>query len=101
MATALASLLAQKPVRDDTAMTGEITLSGLVLPVGGIKEKVLAARRAGLSRVILPKANAKDLRKLPEAVSEEMEFVFVEHFDEVAREAIPSLATTHYTEITV
>ncbi len=101
MATALTSLLTQKPVRDDTAMTGEITLSGLVLPVGGIKEKVLAAQRAGLKRVILPKANAKDLRKLPEAVSEDMEFVFVEHFDEVAREAISGLAASYYTEIPV
>ena len=99
MATALTSLLTQKPMRDDTAMTGEITLSGLVLPVGGIKEKVLAAQRAGLKRVILPKANAKDLRKLPEAVSQAMEFVFVEHFDEVARAAIPGLGDRYYTEI--
>ena len=99
MATALTSLLTQKPVRDDTAMTGEITLSGLVLPVGGIKEKVLAAQRAGLKRVILPKANAKDLRKLPEAVSEAMEFVFVERIDEVSREAIRSLRSTYFTEI--
>jgi ATP-dependent Lon protease len=101
MATALTSLLTQKPMRDDTAMTGEITLSGLVLPVGGIKEKVLAAQRAGLTRVILPKANAKDLRKLPAAVSEAMEFVFVERFDEVAREAIPNLSATYFTEIPV
>ncbi len=101
MATALTSLLTQKPVRDDTAMTGEITLSGLVLPVGGIVEKVLAARRAGLKRVILPKANAKDLRKLPEDVSQEIEFVFVEHFDEVARNAIPGLETMYLTEINV
>jgi ATP-dependent Lon protease len=72
-------------------MTGEITLAGLVLPVGGIKEKVLAARRAGLRRVILPKANAKDLRKLPEAVQQEIHFVLVERFVEVAREAIPAL----------
>jgi ATP-dependent Lon protease len=101
MATALTSLLTNKPVRDDTAMTGEITLSGLVLPVGGIKEKVLAARRAGLTRVILPKANAKDLRKLPAEVSEEMEFVFVECFNEVIDDAIPQLELTFYSEIAV
>ncbi len=101
MATALTSLLAKKPVRDDTAMTGEITLSGLVLPVGGIKEKVLAARRAGLTRVILPKANAKDLRKLPEAVREDMAFIFVEHFMEVIHDAIPALELAYYTEIAV
>ncbi|MDH3601400.1 MAG: endopeptidase La [Candidatus Tectomicrobia bacterium] len=101
MATALTSLLTNKPVRDDTAMTGEITLSGLVLPVGGVKEKVLAARRAGLTRVILPKANAKDLRKLPAEVSEEMEFVFVERFNEVIDDAIPQLELTFYSEIAV
>ena len=101
MATALTSLLTRKPVRADTAMTGEITLSGLVLPVGGVKEKILAARRAGLKRVILPKANAKDLRKLPDAVYEEMEFVFVEHFTEVIQEAIPALDMTYYTEIVI
>ncbi len=101
MATALTSLLTRKPVRADTAMTGEITLSGLVLPVGGVKEKVLAARRAGLKRVILPKANAKDLRKLPDAVYEEMELVFVEHFTEVIQEAIPALDMTYYTEIVI
>ena len=101
MVTALTSLLTHQPVRSDTAMTGEITLSGLVLPVGGIKEKVLAARRAGLQRVILPKANAKDLQKLPEAVEEEMTFIFVERFTEVIHAAIPALDVTHYTEITV
>src|SRR5262249_9390884 len=88
LATALASLLMRKPVRSDTAMTGEITLAGLVLPVGGIKEKVLAARRAGLRRVILPKANAKDLRKLPDAVRHEMTFILVERFVEVIQNAI-------------
>ena len=75
MVTALASLYTGLPVRSDTAMTGEITLTGLVLPVGGIKEKVLAARRAGIRRVILPKDNEKDLRELPEDVRREMEFV--------------------------
>jgi ATP-dependent Lon protease len=101
MATALTSLLTNQPVRSDTAMTGEITLSGLVLPVGGIKEKVLAARRAGLRRVILPKANAKDLRKLPEAVRNEMALVLVERFVEVIRDAIPALELEYCTEITV
>lgn len=91
MATALTSLLAHKPARSDTAMTGEITLAGLVLPVGGIKEKVLAARRAGLRRVILPKANAKDLRKLPDAVRDEIEFVLVDSFVDVVHDAIPDL----------
>jgi ATP-dependent Lon protease len=91
MATAITSLLTHKPVRADTAMTGELTLAGLVLPVGGIKEKVLAARRAGLQRVILPKANAKDLRKLPDAVRDEMTFILVERFAEVIRNAIPDL----------
>jgi ATP-dependent Lon protease len=83
MATALASLYLNNAVRHDTAMTGEISLSGLVLPVGGIKEKMLAARRAGIRRVILPKANEKDLRDVPEEVRSEMTFVLVETIDEV------------------
>ncbi len=91
VAAALTSLLTHTPVRSDTAMTGEITLAGLVLPVGGVKEKVLAARRAGFLRVILPKANAKDLRKLPDAVREEMDFLLAEQFDDVIRNAIPDL----------
>ena len=91
VAATLTSLLTHTPVRSDTAMTGEITLAGLVLPVGGVKEKVLAARRAGFRRVILPKANAKDLRKLPDAVRDEMEFLLAEQFDDVIRNAIPDL----------
>jgi len=97
LATALTSLLTHKPVRSDTAMTGEITLAGLVLPVGGIKEKVLAARRAGLHRVILPKANAKDLRKLPDPVRNAMEFILVERFVEVIHNAIPDLDLVYTT----
>jgi ATP-dependent Lon protease len=92
MVTALASLYTHTPVRNDTAMTGEITLSGLVFPVGGIKEKVLAARRAGIRRVILPKDNEKDLRELPEHVRKEMEFVMVEQIEEALTAAIPNLA---------
>jgi ATP-dependent Lon protease len=91
IATALASLYTGLAVESKTGMTGEITLTGLVLPIGGLKEKVLAARRAGLRRVILPKANLKDLRDLPEEVHKEMEFVPVEHITEVLVAAIPGL----------
>ena len=73
-------------------MTGEITLTGLVLPIGGVKEKVLAARRAGIHRVILPKENAKDLRDLPEHVRAEMEFILAERIEDVLAAAIPQLA---------
>jgi ATP-dependent Lon protease len=92
MVTALASLYTHRPVRNDTAMTGEITLSGLVLPVGGIKEKVLAARRVGIHRVILPKDNEKDLRELPEHVRQEMEFVFAEQIEDALAAAIPEVS---------
>ena len=73
-------------------MTGEMTLTGLVLPIGGVKEKVLAARRAGIRRVILPKANQKDLRDLPEEVRKEMEFIFADRIEEVLVNTIPELA---------
>ena len=91
MATALASLYLGIPVRSDTAMTGEISLSGLVLPVGGIKEKVLAARRAGIKKVILPKANQKDLREVPEEVREEMAFTLVDTIEDVLPAALQPL----------
>jgi len=91
MAAALASLYSRLPVRSDTAMTGEITLSGLVLPVGGIKDKVLAARRASIFRVILPRENEKDLHDLPDNVRDEMEFIFIERIEEVLKAAIPEL----------
>lgn len=92
MATALTSLYTKLPARSDVAMTGEITLTGLVLPIGGIKEKVLAARRAGIHTVIMPKANQKDLRDLPEEVRKEMEFIFAQRVEDVLRTAIPQLA---------
>jgi ATP-dependent Lon protease len=92
MATALASLYTGCPARNDTAMTGEITLTGLVLPIGGVKEKVLAARRAGILRVILPRENEKDLRELPEHVRAEMEFILVERIEDVLAAAVPRLA---------
>jgi ATP-dependent Lon protease len=91
MAVALASVYTNKPARSDTAMTGEITLSGLVLPIGGVKEKVLAARRAGIRRVILPQANEKDLRDLPDHVRGEMQFVFAERIEDGLTAAIPDL----------
>jgi ATP-dependent Lon protease len=72
-------------------MSGEITLSGLVLPVGGIKEKVLAARRAGIHRVVLPKDNEKDLRELPAEAREQMEFIPVERIEQVLAATIPDL----------
>ncbi len=92
MVTALASLYTGRAARTDTAMTGEITLTGLVLPVGGIKEKMLAARRTGFRRVILPKANAQDLRDLPEHVRAEMEFVLVERIADVLDATLASAA---------
>jgi ATP-dependent Lon protease len=92
MAVSLASLYSGYQARSDTAMTGEITLSGLVLPVGGIKEKVLAARRAGIRRVILPRENGKDLRTLPPEVQNEIEFTFVDRISSALADAIPELA---------
>jgi ATP-dependent Lon protease len=92
MATALASLYTDCPARSDTAMTGEITLTGLVLPIGGVKEKILAARRAGILRVILPKENEKDLRDLPEHVRGEIEVILVERIEDVLAAVIPQLA---------
>jgi ATP-dependent Lon protease len=91
MTTALASLYSGKPARSDTAMTGEVTLTGLVLPIGGVKEKVLAARRVGIKRVVLPRANQKDLRDLPEEVRKEMEFIFADRAEDVLRAVLPDL----------
>ena len=92
MATALASLYTKLPARTDTAMTGEITLTGLVLPIGGVKEKVLAARRAGIKRVVLPRANKKDIRDVPEEARNEMEFLFAERIEDVLNALIPQLS---------
>jgi len=88
IATAIASALTRRPIRKDVAMTGEITLRGRVLPVGGVKEKVLAAHRAGIRTVILPKENEKDLEDIPENVRLEMTFNFVRHADEVIKIAL-------------
>jgi ATP-dependent Lon protease len=85
---AIASVLSARPVRRDVAMTGEVTLRGKVLEIGGVKEKVLAAYRAGIRQVILPKSNEKDLRDVPPEVREHMAFTFVERMDEVLHLAL-------------
>jgi ATP-dependent Lon protease len=88
MATALVSLITERPVRSDTAMTGEITLTGQVLPIGGLKEKSLAAQRAGVTHVIAPKLNEADLDDFPESLLKEVEFTFAETVDEVVDRAL-------------
>jgi ATP-dependent Lon protease len=88
MATALASLVTGRPVSGDLAMTGEITLRGLVLPVGGIKEKVLAAHRAGIKRVCIPRRNERDIDELPEQVLQELEIILVDRVEQVLAAAL-------------
>ncbi len=88
--TALASLATRRPVQSDLAMTGEITLRGKVLPVGGIKEKVLAAHRAGIRTVILPRRNERDVEDVPEELRRQLTFVFVDNAEEVLARALPS-----------
>jgi len=89
MATAILSAIRRQPVRSDVAMTGEITLSGAVLPVGGIREKVLAARRYGITTFVLPERNAVDIPELPDEVRADMTFVPVKTIDEVLALALP------------
>ena len=91
MYTALASLLMGKTVRNDTAMTGEISLRGLVLPIGGVKEKVLAAARAGITTVLLPARNKKDLEDVPEAVRKQVRFVWLEYVDDALAAALDGI----------
>ena len=88
MATAVVSVLTDRPVRRDVAMTGEITLRGKVLPIGGLKEKLLAAHRAGIKTFILPEKNRKDLHEVPDEVKQSMELVLVKHVDEVLDKAL-------------
>jgi ATP-dependent Lon protease len=89
MATAIVSAARNVPVRSDVAMTGEITLSGLVLPVGGIREKALAARRYGIKTFVLPEMNTPDLAELPEEVRREMTFVPARTLEDVLKVALP------------
>jgi ATP-dependent Lon protease len=88
MFIALASLFTNRPVRHDVAMTGEVSLRGLVLPVGGIKEKLLAAQRAGVAKVMIPARNAKDLRDVPQSVRDTLQFVMLETVDDAVRVAL-------------
>jgi ATP-dependent Lon protease len=88
MATALMSLVQQRRVRDDTAMTGELTLTGLVLPIGGLKEKALAAQRAGIKTVIAPGLNEADAEDFPEHLRDGLAFVWVDRVEDVFAEAL-------------
>ena len=94
MATAIISALTQRPAYSSVAMTGEITLRGRVLPVGGIKEKVMAAHRAGIKTFILPKRNKKDLEDIPPEIQRELRFVMVERMDDVIQVALHASATS-------
>ena len=94
MYTALASLMLNRPVHHDVAMTGEITLRGLVLPIGGLKEKTLAAKRAGIKQVIVPKRNEKDMPDIPEEVRSTVNFHFVDNVDQVLAIALGGAAKT-------
>jgi ATP-dependent Lon protease len=91
MFTAIVSLLTGIRVRHDVAMTGEISLRGRVLPIGGVKEKTLAAHRAGIKRVIMPERNKADLEEVPKEIRDELEFVFVNKLDEVLQAALESV----------
>jgi len=88
---ALASALSGQPARNDVAVAGEVTLQGRVLPVGGIKEKVLAAHREGMRRVFLPESNADDLEKIPDEVRRQVQFTFVRRVEDCLREVVPGL----------
>ena len=88
MATALASVLTGRPVNKNIAMTGEVTLRGRVLPIGGLKEKTLAAKRMGIKKVVVPKRNKKDLEEIPKYIKKDMEFVFADTMDQVLKVAL-------------
>jgi ATP-dependent Lon protease len=91
----LISAFTHRPVRREVGMTGEITLRGRVLPIGGLKEKVMAAHRAGLKTMIVPKKNEKDMVEIPKKILSDLKFILVEHMDEVLKEAL--LPVSHGT----
>src|SRR5204863_7245593 len=95
---AIASVLSARPVRRDLAMTGEVTLRGKVLEIGGLKEKVLAAYRAGLREIIMPKSNEKDLRDIPDEGKAHMAFTFVDRMDEVLHLALLPPVPAHVAD---
>jgi ATP-dependent Lon protease len=100
IATALVSALAKIPVRREVAMTGEITLRGKVLPIGGVKEKILAAHRIGITKIVLPRENEKDLADIPKNVLEAVSVDLVEHVDEVLKIALASPPAPRQQEVT-
>jgi ATP-dependent Lon protease len=93
IATALISAFTERPVKKEIGMTGEITLRGNILPIGGVREKILAAHRAGLKVVLLPEKNAKDLTEVPKKVREDLKLIFVKHMDEVIQVALAKSET--------
>jgi ATP-dependent Lon protease len=88
MATTIASALLKIPVRKDVAMTGEVTLRGRVLPIGGLKEKVMAAHRGGIKTIIIPKENEKDIEEIPKKILKDIKIILVDHMDQVLRNAL-------------
>jgi ATP-dependent Lon protease len=94
MFMALTSLMTGRTIRSDTAMTGEISLRGLVLPVGGIKEKVIAAHRGGIRRIMLPARNRKDFEDIPEEVRRQVEFIWLERVDDAMEAALEAAPTS-------
>jgi ATP-dependent Lon protease len=93
----IASVMAERPIRHDIAMTGEVTLRGKVLPVGGIKEKISAAYRAGIGKILVPKENRKDLRDLPTDILKKTKFVFIDTIDEVFDKGLLNFMPSNYT----
>jgi ATP-dependent Lon protease len=101
MATAIISALTRRPVDHTLAMTGEITLRGRVLPIGGLKEKVLAASRAGITKVVAPRDNRRDLAEIPARVQKQITFTFVDHMDQVLNAALKREVQPERAEVNV